>query len=79
MSLSREQLIKALGDVEDAALADILAMGATAEELAEAQAWITNDEALINSGKPPVSGRVSRLAEILTSIEDDDDPHQRSL
>jgi hypothetical protein len=76
MSLSREQLIKALGDVDDAALAEILAMGVTAEELAEAQAWITNDEALINSGKPLVSGRVSRLVEIFTSMEDDDDPHQ---
>jgi hypothetical protein len=51
-------------------------MGVTAEELAEAQAWITNDEALINSGKPLVSGRVSRLVEIFTSMEDDDDPHQ---
>jgi hypothetical protein len=76
MSLSREQLIKALGDVDDASLAEILAMGVTAEELAEAQAWITNDEALISSGKPLVSGRVSRLVEILTSIEDDHDPHQ---
>jgi hypothetical protein len=77
MVLTREQLIKALGDVDDAALSEILAMRATAEELAEAQAWIINDEPLINSGKPLMSGRVSRLAELLTSIEHDDDPQQR--
>lgn len=79
MSLSHEQLIKVMGDTDDAALAEILAMGVTAEELAEAQAWITIDEALMNSGKPLLSGRVSRFAEILTSIEDDDDPQQRSF
>jgi hypothetical protein len=77
MSLSYEQLIKALRDTDQAALADILAMGVTPEELAKAQAWITNDEALINSGKTLASGRLSRLVEILTSIEDDDDPQQR--
>jgi hypothetical protein len=49
-------------------------MEATAEELAQVQAWITNDEALINSGKPLADARVSRLVEILTSIEEQDDP-----
>jgi hypothetical protein len=77
MSLSYEQLIKALRDTDQAALADILAMGVIPEELAKAQAWITNDEALINSGKALASGRLSRLVEIFTSIEDDDDPQQR--
>jgi len=77
MSLSYEQLIKALRDTDQAALADILAMGVTPAELAKAQAWIPNDEALITSGKTLASGRLSRLVEILTSIEDDDDPQQR--
>ena len=76
MVLTREQLMKALGDVDDATLSEFLAMHATAEELAEARAWIINDEPLVNSGKPLMSGRVSRLAELLTSIEDDDDSRQ---
>lgn len=76
MALNREQLVKAIGSIDDAGVAEILAMDATAEELAQAQAWITNDEALINSGKPLVGGRVSRLIEILTPIEAQDDPHQ---
>ena len=72
--MSREQLVKALDNVEDAVVAEVLGMEATAEELAQARAWITNDEALINSGKPLAGGRVSRLVEILTSIEEQDDP-----
>jgi hypothetical protein len=74
MALTREQLVKAVGNVDEAVVAEILGMGATAEELAQAQAWIGNDEALINMGKPLVRGRVSRLVEILTSIEEQDDP-----
>jgi hypothetical protein len=73
MGLNREQLMKAVGNIDEAIVADILALGATTEELAEAQAWIANDEALINIGKPLVRGRVSRLVEILTSIEEQDD------
>jgi hypothetical protein len=44
MPLSREELVKTLGDVEGGVIAEILAIGSTAEELAEARAWITNDE-----------------------------------
>jgi hypothetical protein len=76
MQLSREHVIKVLGDVDDAIITEVIGMGTTAEELAEAQAWIANDEALMNTGKPMVVGRVSRLAEILSSLEERDDPDQ---
>jgi hypothetical protein len=74
MALNREQLVRAVGNVDDAVVAEVLGMEATAEELAQAQAWITNDEALMNSGKPLAGGRVSRLIEIPASIEEQDDP-----
>ena len=74
MALNREQLVRAVGNVDDAVVAEVLGMEATAEKLAQAQAWITNDEALMNSGKPLAGGRVSRLIEILASIEEQDDP-----
>ena len=74
MAVNREQLIKAVGSIDEAVVAEILGMGATAEELAQAQVWITNEDALINSGKPLVTGRVSRLIEILTSSEEQDEP-----
>jgi hypothetical protein len=70
-SLTREQVIAAVGAVDEIVLAEIIEMGATAEELAEAVAWSTNDEALINSGRPLATGRVGRLVELLARDEED--------
>ena len=77
MFLNREQIIRAIGDADDAVIARIMAIGATAEELAEAQAWITNDEPLVNTGKPLPKGRVGALAEILKTLEDERDEPAR--
>lgn len=63
--LTRQEVIAAVGSIDEIVLSEIMAMGASAEELAEAVAWTTNDEALINSGKPLASGRVARLVELL--------------
>ena len=73
--LTRDDVIKAVGEVDGVTIAQIIGTGATAEELAEAQAWIVNDEPLMNAGKPLPSGRVGELIEILTELvqsEDDD-------
>jgi hypothetical protein len=66
--LNREEIIRALGEVDEVIVAQI---GATAHELAEARAWISNDEPLLNSGKPLPSGRVGRLTEILSKLEEE--------
>jgi hypothetical protein len=74
--LTREQVVAAVGGVDEIVLAEIIEMGATAEELAEAVAWSTNDEALINSGRPLATGRVGRLVELLAREEEqaEDEP-----
>jgi len=74
--LTREQVIAAVGRVDEIVLAEIIEMGATAEELAEAVAWTTNDEALINSGKPLATGRVGRLVELLAREDEEEDEPQ---
>jgi len=74
--LTRDDVIKAVGEVDDVAIAQIIGTGAAVEELAEAQAWIANDEPLMNAGKPLASGRVRELVDILAELEpseDDDD------
>ena len=68
--MTRDEVAAALGDTDELVIAEVLGTGATAEELAEAQAWIVNDEPLINAGKPLAAGRVGRLVEILRSIEE---------
>jgi hypothetical protein len=73
--LTHEDVSKAVTRVDDVTIAKIIGTGATVDELAEAQAWIVNDEALMNAGKPLARGRVGELVDILTeldSIEDDD-------
>jgi hypothetical protein len=68
-SLTRADIIAALGSVDDLVVTEILGMHATADELAEAQAWVNNNEPLMNSGKPLAQGRVGRLVEILDDLE----------
>jgi hypothetical protein len=67
---TREDVIAKLGPVDDLAVAEIIGMGATVEELAEAAAWIANDEALMNIGQPLARGRVSRLVEIIAALKE---------
>jgi hypothetical protein len=70
--LTREDMAAALGPVDEIVVAEIIGMGASAEELAEARAWIVNDEAFLNSGKSLASGRVRRLVDILATIEEEE-------
>ena len=70
--LARDDVTKAVSGADDVAIAEIIGTGATVDELAEAQAWIVNDEPLMNAGKPLASGRVRELIDILTEIEPDE-------
>jgi hypothetical protein len=71
--VTRDDVTKAVGRVDDVTIAEIIGTGATADELAEAQAWIVNDEPLLNAGKPLASGRVRELIDILAALEPDED------
>jgi hypothetical protein len=71
--MTRDDVIEALGRIDDATIAEIIATGATADELAEAQAWIVNDEPLLNAGRPLATGRVRELIDILAELEPDED------
>jgi hypothetical protein len=76
--VTRDDVIKAVGPIDDVTIAEIIGTGATVEELAEAQAWIVNDEPLMNAGKPLPSGRVGELVEILSELEPDDEDDNKT-
>jgi hypothetical protein len=76
-SLTREDVTAVLGAVDDGTMVEILGTGATVEELTEARAWVSNDEALINAGRPLASGRIGRLVEILDSLDEGEDGEPR--
>jgi hypothetical protein len=67
--ITRDDAIRALGDADDVAIAQIIGTGATTDELAEAQAWLANDEPLMNVGRQLPSGRVGELVEMLTNLD----------
>jgi hypothetical protein len=71
--VTRDDVTKAVGPVDDVTIAEIIATGATADELAEAQAWLINDEPLLNAGKPLASGRVRELIDILAELEPEEE------
>jgi hypothetical protein len=71
VALKRAEIIRVLGEIDDVIVAQIVASGATVHELAEAQAWVLNDEALLNSGKPLPAGRIGQIADILTKLDED--------
>ena len=77
LRITRDDVIKAIGAADDVTIAQIIATGATVDELTEAQAWIVNDDPLLNAGRPLATGRVRELVDILAELEpDDDDDHE---
>jgi hypothetical protein len=70
--LTRKDVIETIGDVDDVTVADIIATGATVQELSEAQSWVVNDEALLNTGRPLPTGRVGQLIEIIAAKEQEE-------
>jgi hypothetical protein len=75
-AITRNDVIGILGELDDVTVSNIIAMGATPEELAEAEAWVSNDEALINAGKSLPTGRVGQLVEIIRAKQHEEDEEQ---
>ncbi|MGY3033149.1 hypothetical protein ACVIIV_002319 [Bradyrhizobium sp. USDA 4354] len=71
--LSRDDVTKVLSGADDVTIAQIIGTGATVEELAEAQAWLANDEPMINDLRPLAHGRVRDLVDILSEFEENAD------
>jgi hypothetical protein len=74
--ITRDDVVKAISDADDVTIAQIVGTGASVDELAEAQAWMANDEPMLNAGRPLATGRVRELVDILSELEsgqDEDD------
>jgi hypothetical protein len=71
--VTRKDVTAILGELDDVVVTEIIAAGGTtAEELAEAHAWLANDEPLMNAGRPLPSGRVARVVEIVAGISEEE-------
>ena len=67
-TLTRDDVRTLVGPVDDIAAAEIIATGATREELARAFAWVENNEAMLNEGRHLPTGREARLVGILEEL-----------
>ena len=68
--LTREDVVLVVGPADEVMIADVIATQATLAELSQAWAWVNSDEALINQGRPPPSGRTAELVELLASQDE---------
>lgn len=73
MPITAEDVGAVLGPTDETLVNDLVLTGATREELAEAWAWVNSDEALLNEGRRPPSGRVALLIDLLAVGQDDDE------
>jgi len=71
--VTRKDVTAMLGELDDDDVTEIIAIGTTAEELAEAHAWLANDEPLMNAGRPLPRGRVARLLDIAAAITEEEE------
>ena len=78
MQITREDVARAVSGADDVTIAQIIGTGATVDELAEAQAWLANDEPMLNAGKPLATGRVRELVDILSELDPSEDEDDRS-
>ena len=72
-TVTRTEVISVLGPSDETLIMDVLATGATREELAQAWAWVTNEEALMNDGHALPSGRAAELVALLAPEDEDDE------
>jgi hypothetical protein len=71
MTMIRKEVISVLGPVDDETVAEIIASGASIEELREAWAWAYGDDALMGQGRPLPGTKVGKLIELLEPEEED--------
>ncbi|WMT88103.1 hypothetical protein NO932_05705 [Pelagibacterium sp. 26DY04] len=72
MALTREEIERLLGPIDNQLAAEIAATDATAADLAKALAWLQSDEALVNDGDHLPTGKVAELIGILETADDDE-------
>ncbi|MFO7298025.1 MAG: hypothetical protein DIU57_006275 [Pseudomonadota bacterium] len=73
MTMTREDVLHVLGPVDDHLIVEILATGATREELEEAYAWLHANDVLGPQLRRQPTGKVAELCEILEGEEEEPD------
>ena len=67
--MTKEEIIKIVGHIEDPLVAEIIRSGASNQELQEAFEWVFSDDTISKEAHIQPHGRVAKLCEILELSE----------
>lgn len=67
--ITHEDVVQLFRELDDHKIAEILATGATPEELEEAAMWAANEGEVMGELRRPLSGVVAQIYEIVTREE----------
>ncbi len=67
--LTHDQVIGVVGQIDDDKIADIIATGATLEEVVEAFAWASDETDALADAERSLAGRVAAVYDVLTAEE----------
>lgn len=70
---TRDDVVRLFGELDDAAIERVLAVGATVTELREARGWIDGDEELEQSLGEPTSVRVHQVIDLVQAYVEEED------
>lgn len=71
MAMTARDITAIIGPADEQLLSEIMLTEATAEELAQAWAWVNSDDVLIDAGRPLPAGKVAELIDLLDDIDDE--------
>lgn len=72
MAITRDEIERMLGPIDNQLAAEIAATDATGTDLAKALAWLQSDEALVNDGDHLPTGKIAELIGILETADDEE-------
>jgi hypothetical protein len=65
--LTRDDVVRVLGPTDDVRITQIIATGATLEDLMVAASWAASGSEMLAEASRPLSGRAARVYEIISS------------
>jgi hypothetical protein len=68
--VTRDDIIRLFGQVEDRAIAEILALRPTLDQLEEAALWLIAEDDVMGERRAPLAGVAAQLYEILSREEE---------
>ena len=68
--IAHDDVVRLIGDLEDAKVSAIMTLGPTVEELEEAITWAESEDDVMGALRKPLDGKAARVYEILITRKD---------